>query len=65
MLQRLPKERVEYQTNDIEEIARKNGLQATLSLGAVSAQWLLDKTDKSYLIHEPPTHSGIPRKRVL
>ena len=40
--ERLPEERVEYQTRDIEEIARDKGLRPTLALGAVSAKRLLE-----------------------
>jgi FAD/FMN-containing dehydrogenase len=40
--ERLPQERVAYQTRDIEEIARANGLQPAKTYGPVSAQRLLD-----------------------
>jgi FAD/FMN-containing dehydrogenase len=40
--ERLPKERVEYQTTDIQQMARRNGLQPAPALGRVSAQTLLD-----------------------
>jgi FAD/FMN-containing dehydrogenase len=40
--ERLPEERVEYQTRDIEEIARKNGLDPASGLGRVSARKLLE-----------------------
>ena len=40
--ERLPEERVEYQTRDIEEIARKNGLAPAPALGRVSAGRLLE-----------------------
>ena len=40
--ERLPEERVEYQTRDIEEIARNNGLAPVPSLGRVSARTLLE-----------------------
>jgi FAD/FMN-containing dehydrogenase len=40
--ERLPEERVAYQTRDIEEIARKNGLDPVPALGRVSARKLLE-----------------------
>lgn len=40
--ERLPKERVEYQTKDIEAIARAHALQPAPACGPVSAQRLLD-----------------------
>jgi FAD/FMN-containing dehydrogenase len=40
--ERLPEERVEYQTGDIEEIARKNGLAPVPALGRISAKQLLE-----------------------
>jgi len=40
--ERLPEERVEYQTRDIEEIARKHGLDPVPALGGVSARKLLE-----------------------
>jgi FAD/FMN-containing dehydrogenase len=40
--ERLPEERVEYQTRDIREIARKHGLTPVPTLGRVSARRLLD-----------------------
>jgi FAD/FMN-containing dehydrogenase len=40
--ERLPEERVEYQTRDIEQIARKNGLDPVPALGRVSARKLLE-----------------------
>ena len=40
--ERLPEERVEYQTRDIEEIARKHGLDPVPALGRVSAKKLLE-----------------------
>jgi FAD/FMN-containing dehydrogenase len=39
---RLPHERVAYQTRDVEEIAHHNGLEATPSVGPVSAKRLLE-----------------------
>jgi FAD/FMN-containing dehydrogenase len=39
--ERLPEERIEYQTRDIEAIARKNGLDPVPALGRVSASELL------------------------
>jgi FAD/FMN-containing dehydrogenase len=39
--ERLPEERVDYQTRDIEEIARHKGLKPTPALGPVSARRLL------------------------
>ena len=40
--ERLPEERIEYQTRDIEEIARKHGLDPAPALGPVSAKMLLE-----------------------
>jgi FAD/FMN-containing dehydrogenase len=40
--ERLPRERVEYQTGDIEQMARRNGLEPVPALGRVSARGLLD-----------------------
>jgi FAD/FMN-containing dehydrogenase len=40
--ERLPEERVEYQTRDIEEIARKHGLDPATALGPISAKTLLE-----------------------
>jgi FAD/FMN-containing dehydrogenase len=40
--ERLPEERLEYQTRDIEEIARKHGLVPAPTLGCVSARKLLE-----------------------
>jgi FAD/FMN-containing dehydrogenase len=40
--ERLPEERVEYQTRDIEQIARTNGLDPVPALGRVSARKLLE-----------------------
>jgi FAD/FMN-containing dehydrogenase len=40
--ERLPEERVEYQTRDIEEIARKHGLDPAPALGPISAKTLLE-----------------------
>jgi FAD/FMN-containing dehydrogenase len=42
--ERLPRERVEYQTKDVEQMARRNGLEPVPALGRVSAQALLDIT---------------------
>jgi FAD/FMN-containing dehydrogenase len=40
--ERLPEERLEYQSRDIEEIARKHGLDPAPALGRVSAKMLLE-----------------------
>jgi FAD/FMN-containing dehydrogenase len=40
--ERLPEERVEYQSRDIEEIARKHGLDPVSALGPLSARTLLE-----------------------
>ncbi len=40
--ERLPEERVAYQTRDIEEIARKHGLDPVPALGRISAKELLE-----------------------